>query len=403
MVPAVLSLLAALALVLVLAGVYGCALWRLAGPRDPSPVVVPLGFAALIVLAGLGDWVAVGAGALAALIYLARRPLAMSLWTLGTAVGVSALALLPFVSAGRVGLLGTGVNDDMAEHLLAAWSLQGHGGVNKLVSTGYPVGPHAVAEALSSATGLSLEATFTALLVAAPVCIALGAAAIVPGRPLWRGVAGALCGLCYLQAAYLTQASFKEPMEAVVLVAIVAVVPALSSRPLPSLRYLPLGVLLAATVYINSYLGLVWPAAALVLWVAARRPRIRPELPAAALGAATFLALAGPEIPRMVRFAHSAYNREGASVLGNLFGRMPLLEVTGVWPRPDFRFSLPFGSPGGVLALVAVGALLIAVVSSVRRRELGLPAALVGAAAVVGATAWRSPYTEAKALVVAAP
>jgi len=47
----------------------------------------------------------------------------------------------------------------MAEHLLAACTLQGHlaASTSKLVASGYPVGPHALAAALAQLTGISLE------------------------------------------------------------------------------------------------------------------------------------------------------------------------------------------------------------------------------------------------------
>lgn len=51
---------------------------------------------------------------------------------------LAALAgLVPFLASGRIGILGAGTNDDMAEHLLAAWTLQGHVplAASKLVSS----------------------------------------------------------------------------------------------------------------------------------------------------------------------------------------------------------------------------------------------------------------------------
>jgi hypothetical protein len=178
-----------------------------------------------------------------------------------------------------------------------------------------------------------------------------------------------------LQAAYLVQASFKEPIESVILVGFVAVLMALETRPTASaLRLIPLAVLAAASVYVNSYLGLLWPAGTLLLWAAARMRASRRHGDIRTLGrpvaiaTAVFLALVAPEVTRMTTFAQSAYNHERRSVLGNLLHPISPLEALGVWPRLDFRFDLPLTSLGGILALLAVPALLAAVAGSLHRR-----------------------------------
>lgn len=424
-----LSLIAAVALVLAASITLGTAVLSLSGYQSGNPLAAPVGFAALLTVTGVCIHLPGGAGTcsvvLAALLLAAVahaivrwRRVQPPLWTLALAGGVVVAAMIPFAAAGHVGLLGVGTNDDLTEHLLAAWTLQGHApiGSSKLISSGYPIGPHAIAAVISTATGLSLQRTFTGLIVAVPALLSLAAAALVPARStVIRSLAGAAVGLCYLQSAYLVQASFKEPIESVILVGWVAALSGLErDRSLSRGCLLPLAVLGSGSVYVNSYLGLLWPGGTLLLWLAVRaaidRPtrarlsaHLRALIPAVTIGGTVFALLILPDVSRMIRFAHSAYNSEGSTVFGNLLHRLPPLEAVGIWPRLDFRFDVPLASVGGILAVSAALVIVGALIGSVRRREFALPAALIVSAAVFAATSARSPYTAAKALVIAAP
>src|SRR5207249_7966462 len=95
---------------------------------------------------------------------------------LPVALATAAAASLPFIVEGRFGILGTGLNPDMSQHLFAADALaHGHGG--RLVSQGYPLGPHALVVAVSTASGASLVHAFDGLMLAIPVCAAICALA----------------------------------------------------------------------------------------------------------------------------------------------------------------------------------------------------------------------------------
>src|SRR5205814_9367236 len=141
-----------------------------------SWLAAPVGLAALLVIAGVaiklpGHDTAVAIALLAAVVVAAAW-----LWLSGGAVGfgravggagpAAALALLgaslPFIAAGRAGILGVGlVNDDMAYHLLIADWIGTHvGPVPMLVHDGYPVGPHALVDGLSTVLGSGLVDTF---------------------------------------------------------------------------------------------------------------------------------------------------------------------------------------------------------------------------------------------------
>ena len=63
---------------------------------------------------------------------------------------VALAASIPFLVEGRFGILGTGLNPDMSQHLFAADRLA-HGEGGRLLSQGYPLGPHALVVAVVDA------------------------------------------------------------------------------------------------------------------------------------------------------------------------------------------------------------------------------------------------------------
>jgi hypothetical protein len=438
----VLGVITAAGIVLVGAGLCGTAIWRACGLIAAASAAPACGLALLLVVAAIGIRLPGRADTAAALIALAivvsavylwhsrtpnRPPLGMPLWAWGMALVVAIVALIPFGAVGRVGILGVGTNDDMTEHLLAAWALQGpHADVlSKLVHSGYPIAPHALVAAISGATGISLEHTFTGLLVAVPALLALAATGLIaalcerlgepfPSPPaIVVALAGALVGVCYLQSAFLAQASFKEPLQSVFVIGFAAALLSAADltdgtmrRHIPVIG-IPAALLASGSVYVYSYPGLAWVGGTLVIWTVAlafaRRRRILRAAPIAGIAAIVFLLLIAPEVPRLIQFAGSGYNRETAHVFGNLPRALPPREALGIWPRLDFRFDVAVGSPAGIAGLVAFVALVVCLLRELRRREL-MPAILFGVAALLyGINALRSPYSAAKTMTILAP
>ena len=424
-----LEVIAAAGLVLAGSALCGSALRRLTGLASRNPAAPAVGFAMALALAAVAIRtpgraitstvvLVLAVGASAGYLWRTRSGAVLAPWTLITALIVVLLAMLPFLVSGHIGLLGVGTNDDTAEHLLAAWTLQGPLalGSNKLIASGYPIGPHALAATIANATGMPVERAFTGVIVAVPALLALAACALMREGPrVLRGATAAAVGLCYLQAAFLVQGSFKEPMEAVVLLAFVAGLYELErTRATSRLRAVPLGLLAAGSVYIYSYAGVLWLGGTLLLWSAAMliahrrwrdelRSRVRTAASPVAIAVAAFLAMIAPEIPRIVRFLHSGYNHESSTVYGDLLHRLPPLEALGVWLRLDFRFDIPLASFGGVVALLALAAVIGSLIRCLRRADFALPSAVIVAAGLFGLSATGSPYTAAKGLVVLAP
>src|SRR5262249_13132206 len=119
---------------------------------------------------------------------------------------------LPFAAEGHFGILGTGFNPDMSQHLLAADRLaEGHG--SELLRQGYPLGPHAIVVALDKGLGVGLVPGFTGLTIAVAVLASLTALTAFADRPsLLRIPASLVVGLAYMVASYFAQGAFKETM-----------------------------------------------------------------------------------------------------------------------------------------------------------------------------------------------
>jgi hypothetical protein len=122
-------------------------------------------------------------------------------------------ASLPFLVEGHFGILGTGFNPDMSQHLLTSDRLL-HGEGSELLSQGYPLGPHAIVVALGKGLGIGLVQGFDGLSLAVAVLACLTALAAFAELPRLQRFAGALLvGLAYMVASYFAQGAFKETMS----------------------------------------------------------------------------------------------------------------------------------------------------------------------------------------------
>jgi hypothetical protein len=384
---------------------------------------------------------------------------------IAAAVVVLAGASLPFVVEGHFGVLGTSFNPDMGQQLFAAdWFLRSDRPEPGLLEGGYPLGPHALAAALTVATGGNLVSAFSGMTIAIPVLAALTALTVLRDLPpVRRAVGAALAGLPYMVASYLAQGLFKELMQALFLLGFALCLHELArGEPAATLgrRRLvaaaPLGVIAIGSVYAYSAPGLVWLGATAAAFAVAElvrgRRRHAPITPAARRAAApaavalvVLVVGAAPEIGRMVEFRGTAVDvaraeapeesggggegrrpatRSGRTSgeagggqservrfdnrLGNLFNEISPLEALGVWPTGDFRLDPGAGAAPaivfyacGALGLAALG---VGLVRWLRRGETAVPAALAAAVAVYAVAYLAStPYTSAKAVLMIAP
>jgi hypothetical protein len=424
-----LGALASLALIAAFSLLVGQAVLALCGRRDFTWLAGPVGLALLLVVAGVairlpghGTAVAVAVVivAVVAALIVWRRPARgfLAAAPAGLAAGALAalLAAIPFIAAGRVGILGVGlVNDDMSSHLLLAdWLDTRFSPEPVLIHQGYPVGPHALMAGVSSLFGIDLIDAFAGLVLAIPALTALVALeAMARLRTAVRVAAAALVALPYMAAAYLAQEAFKEPIMALFLLGFALLLPTLRDWR----SAIPLGVIAAGSVYAYSFPGLFWLAGTVVLWggmesLRTRRlPDRRPIAVIVGAGLAVLLIATAPDWGRIVDFTHfRAFDpsRANEGGLGNLHGYLSPLEALGIWPTSEFRLSAGAGSlPAAAFylgALIAAAALVVALPRWIRRFGWAVPAGL-GTAVVIyaGARAFGTVYTSGKALAITAP
>lgn len=426
------ALLACAALTCLCAMTLGQAVLRLCGATRFDWLAGPVGLSTIMLLAvpalhvpGRTATVAVLIGllTLVAFVWLVRSPGHRPPW-LGVVAGlpVVLLGLIPFVANGRVGTLGWNFNNDMAAHLLLADSQKYEsvvraGGLND----SYPLGMHAWTAVTSTATGAPIDFAFAGITVALPILLGWTALAAVKRIRWWGPFAVVLLvGFPFLVAGYFGQGSFKELAQAIIIMGC-----AIFLARRPSLRWyakwVPYALLVAGSLSVYSYTGIVIPGLFFGLWLAGRlvsylaSPRsarhwraVKTELLALAVGMAVLFVVVVPQLPRLKAFYDGASGTNGTGIdtssLGNLAGPLPFWEALGGWTSPDYRVvgtdPLAVGAVAGiVLALVVVGAIW-----SLRRRELLLPTATALLFALwYYANETQSPYLAAKALMLLAP
>ncbi len=442
------SALLAGALIVVASLLLGSAIMAIAGLPRHSAAGPATGISALLVICGIAiklpghavtAAVAVGLALIGCFVVFGRTRAPAGAVRTGAIVAVVGAALvvaIPFATSGRVGILGQGlVNDDMASHLLFTEWISSHAGPTPdLIKDGYPLGPHAIVAATAKVSGASLIEGFAGLTGAIAVLLALTAYGVLSGVRGWLRVpAAVLAASPYLAAAYLAQGAFKEPLLALALLGFVLALPALrgvwSGAGGSAKAAIPLGVIAAGTIYNYSFPGLAWLLGAAILWMlvialrerdAARglvaglrlRERLRSARSALALGIGIPIVAALPEVFRLASFSSfKAFNPSGTGPtvgFGNL--RQPLnpLEVFGVWPSGEFRIT-PANSTTPEIAfylgaLLALAAFAWGLGRALSRRESALPSALLAATLLyLASLALGTPYTQAKALAIAAP
>ena len=337
------------------------------------------------------------------------------LWGLLVTLATAVVLSIPFAVSGRWGLLGVGFNNDLGLHL--AWAEWLRSGFGPAPEAGYPLGPHALADAVAAVPGIGLGQAFVGEIFAIGILTALTALAALPGLGPVRRVLGAVfVTASYLAASYYAQGAFKETAEALFVLAV-----ALALRdpaPLPAgavarLRYaLPWLALAGGVLFAYSFAGLAWPLAVVALWSltvpAVRRalaPRsllrflLRPTtliVLAIIAGIAILTTLVGP-------FGFGAgFNRVAGS---NTYGPVSPVEALGVWWSPDYRLDAPGESTLPWLAAAIGGAAVAAgMIWWARRRDLSVPIAFAACALLYFVSLpFTGDYSQAKALMIAAP
>ncbi|HEY0319243.1 MAG TPA: hypothetical protein VGC49_13245, partial [Solirubrobacterales bacterium] len=321
---------------------------------------------------------------------------------------------IPFAISGRWGLLGVGFNNDLGLHL--AWAEWLRSGFGPTPEPGYPLGPHGLAVAVAAFPGIGLGQAFSGEIIAIGVLTGLTALGALGDMRGWRRVlAVSMVALPYLAASYFAQAAFKETAEALFVLAFAIFLLAPGELPeglTARLRFaLPVLTLFGGIFFSYSFAGLAWPLAILALWSLtlpavrrALRPRALLRFLLRPLTLAALVVLAGLAVAAVFGpfgFVHG-FNKVAGS---NTYGPVSPLEALGVWPTSNYRLDAAGGAQlTGVVATIAILALLVGTAWWIERRQATIPIALAACALLyLGSLPFSGNYSQAKALMIAAP
>ncbi|MGH2922440.1 MAG: hypothetical protein ACRDKH_00215 [Solirubrobacterales bacterium] len=330
------------------------------------------------------------------------------------------LGSIPFIASGHLGILGIGIQNDLASHLLWSDYLQDPTGEAPTgVEIGYPLGPHGLAAVLAKLLGSQPLYGFLGLILATLAVTGLTALNLLRDlRPLPRTIGAVLVAVPYLAASSVSVAGFKELLVGAFLLCFVLILREISKGAAEGRTSLifALAVLAAGMVATFSLPAVVWPAGTLGLWAlaelwrAARERRldavwagIRSERGAFLVLGALFVALVITEIPRIRDFFDSGAVDTITNTDSKLRFAVSPLELLGAWPSGEFLLGNSELDPWQLFGAVGLIAFAFAAVWWLRRGDVALPAA-VGAVAVVylGTLAVAGLYVESKALLVPA-
>jgi hypothetical protein len=390
------------------------------GTAIPLTLLLPVGFAAVVVVTGLTTLetstvkfttpVVVG-GAVAGLVASPPRRFRRSLvWPLSAASIVFAVFAAPIVASGQATYAGYLTLDDTAtlfaltERMLdAGRTVAGlppstyEAILSSLLVTGYPMGSLLPLGVGARLTGQDVAWVFQPYLALLAAMLALVLwhllSSIIRNRGL-RVLAVVIASQAALLYAYGLWTGVKE-LSAAMLVALAA---ALAHERGPARSWVPFAVAAAAIVGVLSVGGAIW-IAPLALWFLFLRRR------SVVVAAIAFAVLALPALAEGARFLGGG--RAGpladGSHLANLVQPLNPLQAFGIWPAGDFRFRPHQFWQSVALDLVVAALAATGLVYSIRRRNA---LALYAACALSGAFVYwalGSPWVGAKALATTSP
>lgn len=411
----------------------GQAALRLAGAREWNWLAPTVGLSVVMLIAtpmndvpgrALTGAVVVGIVSVAAIVWCGlSRPHRPPLAGIVAALPMAAMVLIPFLAVGGAGILGVSMDNDMGAHMFFSETYLSAAAQNidpALVDF-YPLGPHGMVALISEGFGIRVDHAFTGWSMALPIINGWTALALLRrGGWLKQAVVATLVGLPFLITAYYAEGSFKEVVQAGLVLAVVVV---FSGRG-PALgrgRWVPLALLVGGTVSVYSITGVVWAVAFAAIWLVGtavtrvlRSGRegiwgeVKAGLPAVGIGAAVLIASLLPQAVRIGRFIAENSGANGIIVpkdnLGNHIAPLPIWEGFGVWNSPDFRLPSEPAFTGGMWTAFVVVLVLFGSWWLLRRGRWMLPLAAVGSLAIWHASKdSQSPYVVAKALVIVSP
>ena len=428
---------------------WGVIVERGAGTHVHDALLLPLGLAAALVLAGtLTAFTAtapaavplVGAGALAGLVLAWRERRRVGPWPLLAAVGVLLVYGAPVLLSGQATFTGFVRLDDTAtwfdviDHVMShARSVAGElPSTYTLVYTGdvgpvYPLGSFMLPGVARALVGVDIAWVFQPYLACCAAAVALSVYAlmepIIPSARI-KALLSFLAAQSALLYGYSLWGGIKELTAAFLLVLGVALaVPVLArppARPRELRALLPLSLAAGALIQTLGVGAAGWVAPALAfvcigwLWQGRRAAgRRMNHVRATAVSITSLSALtAAFVVPVWVVLGHFLSTDGGlfssgqtqATKLGNLIQPLSAFQLAGIWPVRDFRMTAPT-LPSALLIGLTLIAAAAGLWMSARRRQFGIglyvAVALIGCGVIyfVGAT----PWITGKVLAISSP
>ncbi|MDQ3768646.1 MAG: hypothetical protein M3370_04075 [Actinomycetota bacterium] len=423
----------------------GCGLLvrRVAGVALPPALVLPVGFAVLVVVATVLTFLdataelaapAMAALALGGLVIGPRgsaparlRPRRAWIWPAVAALLPALAIALPVLLTGQPGFTGyTRIVDlafqlDLAQHFVTDGRSVPQSPrssydavIARVVAAGYPAGAPAVLGATAHLAALDPIWAWQGFLAFTGAMLGLSLWALLGGAIAWapgRAVAAGVAAQPTILYAYGITGGIKELAAAAMVALCAALLVSLRAHERMSAGALvPLLLAVVAGLAVFT-LGIVPWLAVLVLvafgprLMRARRlprPSVRASaaLVAALVVVAVPLGVAGLEVAPLLRAG-------GPEDLGNLAAPVPAWAAIGPWLTPDHRFPLEAAGTETATALLAAAVLLLALLGFARglgRRDVGLVGIGVAGAVGLAVVLWRgSAWVELKAITTTAP
>jgi len=417
-------------LLALLCGGVGLLVDLLTGRSLPGALIIPVGFAGIVVLGGITTSAEATAPlTLPAILFLAVVGAGFSWpWRFGrldrlpvlVAIAVFAVFAAPVVLSGSPTFAGYIKLDDTATWLAMTDRVMEHGRsldgleLSSYLATldfnlagGYPIGVFIPFGAAQKLVGGDLAWVFQPYLAFLAALLALSLWEIFAGflqaRSL-RAFAVFIAAQPALLYGYAMWGGVKE-MGAAALVALAAALAPAAVRKRSAWRQvIPLALVAAAIVGVLSAGGILWIGPLLLIVAVLAYQQLGPR--DAAIRAATFvgasLLLALPSLaPGLV--PPTSKSLVGSDGEGNLLGPLNPFQVFGVWPAGDFRVD----PDGTLITAVLIGLGVLAALAGLwalwRRRELApllFASALLTCAVIV---VLGSPWAAGKALATASP